>query len=851
VAKINFKELLLAKGEKGLLILGAVGLGGLLVWSLATAFGGPDSPSVTAKNLESEAQRILSRVNSDAESPVDPLPDWVTKQSGFVSVDGSKFTMPPPFEPTLEPSKLRDLPPVLTPLPRDFGGGVQLNLIRAPMPAYDVRLENGKVTIGVLSQVKVAANDRQTIKDFRQGVRRAGNVQNLRQQPPQGGPGGAMGGPGGRGMGVPAGPGGGMAGPGGPGMGGPGGPGMGGPGGPGMGGPGGRSGGMGGLSSLGSGPGGYNPNEGRTETFVKYVTPETFDKDPSLVPAVTVYPLRMISVQMAFPLKQQFEEIRKALKLQTLAEAVEASGYNRPEGLFLGLEVERREILPDGTTFEWAKFDHEDIYRKTIMNRKLGDLEDDGYASYFTLPAYHQRLAAPYPILAEGLGGYDTITLNAIAESVERLKAQNKPKYEKKTTTFEGGDPGANPYAPTGGSNLGQMSGMMPGGGIGSMQGPGMGFAPRGGMGGMMQGAPSGGMPGQPGGMPGQPGGPRGGMGGLNPRGAGGQGGFGVPGQPGGGLGSPDGGDPRGGGGFAGGVGQGPAGNPNDPKYYPLNEDFLLLRFLDPEILPGHSYQYRIRIIMRNPNFGKDALVSQPGFAKLERLESPWWTVPGAATIPPETYFYAITPKTYEKKVKEKFERNSAMQELLLPKEGKTVVQIHEWAQEVRLNANAKEPIGTWIVGEVPVGPGEYIGRKHLVQLPTWSAERTAYALKELPGGIKFKPPAKDPPKGWLVDLTTQAVLVDFEGGKFRGQINNNSVQDDADVEMLVVRPDGSVMVRNSATDTAFKPREDRQKSWDEWIKKAEEQGSRLSQPGMGGSGGFGRPGGGTGSPDG
>ena len=49
-------------------------------------------------------------------------------------------------------------------------------------------------------------------------------------------------------------------------------------------------------------------------------------------------------------------------------------------------------------------------------------------------------------------------------------------------------------------------------------------------------------------------------------------------------------------------------GNPNDPKYYPLNEDFLLIRFLDPEIIPGHTYQYRLRIIMRNVNKGKTGL---------------------------------------------------------------------------------------------------------------------------------------------------------------------------------------------------------------------------------------------------
>jgi hypothetical protein len=424
VAKINFQELLLAKGEKILLGVGAVGLGGLLLWSVASALGGPASPSTTVSTFTGEATRIDGAVRSTAESTVEDVPPWVKKDPGFAMLDSRNFPLQTPvFEPTTEPSKLRDLPPVLTPI-----GAPQLNLIRAPMPAYDVRVENGKVTIGVLTSVKIGPNDKDAIKRFRDGAKQ--KSQQPRPQVPVMG-GGAPGG-------------GGFA----PGTGGLGGfgPGGGGPGSPdGGGGP--RGGGMGAF-------GGFNANDGRTETFVKYVTPEQFDKDPSLVPAVTVYPLRMLSVQMAFPLKQQFEEIRKALKLQTLSEAITASNYYQG-GLFAGLEVERREILPDGTVFEWATFNHEEIYRNTIRNRKLGDVEDDQYASYYTFPAYQQRLAAPYPILAEGLGSYETITLNAIAESIERLKALNRPKFDREKNKFEGGTAAENPFAPSGGASLG------------------------------------------------------------------------------------------------------------------------------------------------------------------------------------------------------------------------------------------------------------------------------------------------------------------------------------------------------------------------------------------------------------
>lgn len=808
MAKINFPDLLLAKGEKLLLIVGGAGLGLLLLWSIVSALGGPASPSTTVKTFAGESSRIDGAVRSTAESTVEELPPWVRKDPGFASLDGQNYALQMPvFEPTTEPSKLRDLPPVLTPVPGDQGGGVQYNLIRAPMPAYDVRVDNGKVTIGVLSSLKIGANDKDTLNRFRKGAKQ------LTQQPRPQNPGGGFA-PGAGGFG--GGPGGGGA-----------------PGSPDGGGGGGPRGGAG----MGAFGGGFNANDNRTETFVRYVSPEQFDKDPSLVPAVTVYPLRMLSVQMAFPLKQQFEEIRKALKLQTLSEAIAASGYNGA-GLFQGIEVERREILEDGTVFEWATFDHEEIYRNTIRSRKLGDVDDDGYAAYYTFPSYAQRLAAPYPILAEGLGGYETITLNCIADSIEKLKALNRPKVDREKGKFEGGPANENPFLPSSGSGLGggaAAGGLFAGGGIGSAMGPGVGFSgggPRGG-GGMVQGNPRGGAPGDGGeastGGPGAaPAGPRG-MPGGGPRGPG----------------SPD-GMAAGPGGQMGAAGQMPMVSTNDPKYYPLNEDFLLIRFLDPTIRPGHSYQYRIRVVMKNPNLKLDALVSQPDFAKKEKIESPTWNVPGTATIPPETYVYAQNQKKYEEKVKEKFQKNSAMQELLLPKDGKTVVQIHQWAESVRLNANTSEPIGTWIIGEVPVGPGEYVGRKHLVQLPTWSAERSAYALKELPGGIKLKPPARETPKGWLVDLTSASVLVDFEGGKYRGTVNNNTVQDESDVEMLIVRPDGSVTVRNSAADAATPAREYREKSWNEWLKKSEEQGNRMTQQGTGAPGaGGGQPGGG------
>jgi hypothetical protein len=816
MAKVDFKKLLLENGEKGLMILGGVGLGGLLLWSVATALGGPDSPSTVTKKLDDQANRVNSAIARTEGGEVEPLPEWVKKPANFQIVDATQYPLRTPvYEPVNEPSKLRDLPPVLTPVPPARGGGVQVGLVRAPMPAYDVIERDGKVLIGVIKKVSIGANDKKVINDLRNNRpnRPAPRANPGGQQPPPGQPGGFPGG------GLPGGlPGGGPA--------------AGGGGGLDIGGPGGRpGGGMG---------GGFNANEMRTEQVVSYVTEDEFAKNPNLIPAITVHPLRMVSMQMAFPLKDQFEEIRKSLKLQTVSQAIEESGYFNGN-LFLGLEVERQELGPDGKFYEWAKFDHEEEYRMNILNRKLGDVTDEQFASYYTLPAYAQRLAAPYPLLADGLGTYEPITLNCIAESIVKLKESFKTKTVKPPSNIGGGgDRNTNPFAPQSGGGGAQLGGLFgPGGGtgLGNMEGPGFSSV-GGGMGG----------PGRPGvGGPGMGvGGPGMGVGGPG-MGVGGPG-MGGPGRP--GMGLPGGGDGMGMPGV-GGPGMPGMQNPNagrvDPNY-PLSEDFLLLRFLDPTVRTGKTYRYRVRVVMRNPNFGKTTIVAQDNYAKKERLESPWWPIPANVTIPGETNFYSITPKKYEEKVKEKFSKNTGMQDLLLPKDGKTVVQVHRWAEEVRLNANAREPIGSWILGEIPVGPGEYIGRKHLVQLPTWSSEKAAYALKELPGSLKVRGGGKDTPKGWLVDLSTDAVLVDFDGGKFRGQVAGYNVADDSEVEMLVVRADGSVMVRNSAIDETLPARDDRSKKWDEWLKKAESVAQYLANPAGGTGGGFGRPGG---SPDG
>ena len=76
--------------------------------------------------------------------------------------------------------------------------------------------------------------------------------------------------------------------------------------------------------------------------------------------------------------------------------------------------------------------------------------------------------------------------------------------------------------------------------------------------------------------------------------------------------------------------------------------------------------------------------------------------------------------------------------------------------------------------------------------------------------------------RGWgLTDVSfyttelPQYMLVDYEGGKVRQAVGDRSIEDVAPTELLILQPDGSVVVRNSALDMVDKEREDRQKKWE------------------------------------
>jgi hypothetical protein len=156
------------------------------------------------------------------------------------------------------------------------------------------------------------------------------------------------------------------------------------------------------------------------------------------------------------------------------------------------------------------------------------------------------------------------------------------------------------------------------------------------------------------------------------------------------------------------------------------------------------------------------------------------------------------------------------------PRDKQAVVQVLTWMEQVRTEANsAREPVGAWVVAEMPVGKGEYVGRKTYVKLPLWSSTQTAYTFREIQSQAvgKDKKPV-DQPQGWLIDFTSdRSVLVDFEGGKVRTTYGRGqSVEEEVASELLIVRNDGKLIVRNSAADAEDKLRKEFTSVWNNWL---------------------------------
>ena len=794
-SKFDFKQFLLKKGEY--LAMGIAGffLFVLMVWGITKGRAAPD-PDAIAKNMVDKSKSVQSQVAStqateDMKQQVQ-IPEWVAKESPFKRADVRDFPLSgPPFDPTAKPDTKKENPNVL-PI-GTYAGAYQVDLIKGSMKAFDViQGKDGEQIIAVIYDKKIESQDKDKVKNLLRRFKGKKEIKKKQGPGPMagggpmggglgglrpGGGGGSLGGPPGGLGGQRPGGGGGSLGPGPMGGGGS------------LGGPPGQPYG-GGMGNPYGGGGEFNQNSQRIEKAIEYIPIAQIDAalQKNKVPAMTVVPVRMVTIHAEIPLKQQINEIRRALRLNSTAEAA------RWGPVYDGFDVRRKVISYEGgkevVVQDWADYDFEEEYRNRIHSLREADHFDDGYLGYFM--RYEMALALPLPELVTETGArYPDMRLTHILETIKKLEAASKAKEEPSDIRkrLTGGSSRSSLYMPQGAE-----------GGAGGMSGGGMG-------------------------MGGAEGGPL-----LGPL-----------------MGGPKG--PTTGG--AGGSTSGKMFTPGDAKNNPyLNApeiEHLLLRFVDPAVQPGMTYQYQIRLRMKNPNYKHTTEVSKPSDAEKEFLDSPWVTLADQITIPSETFVYSADWSAYTKKIKEEHEKERELQRRLEAKDYQAVVETVSWMEQVRTGDGGKrEPVGAWVVADYPVGRGEYIGRKTYVKLPLWSSETNSYVLREVPDKVIPKIGAKEPaqPKGWLMDFTNnRSILVDFEGGKVRTRIGSREVTEEVATEMLVLRPDGKLVVKRS-TDAENDPfRKAIVADWDKWVKEVE---ARKTSSGDDSNGFSPRPGGGS-----
>jgi len=221
----------------------------------------------------------------------------------------------------------------------------------------------------------------------------------------------------------------------------------------------------------------------------------------------------------------------------------------------------------------------------------------------------------------------------------------------------------------------------------------------------------------------------------------------------------------------------------------------LVIRFIDAGLEPGHSYQYFVRVRLKNPNHGKTKEVAFPAMAEKTHLESPWVLTP-PVWMPFDYSFYFVnqSPLATHKTVKGKTTIDMAP---AVPPD-KIPVQIHQLTHDS--TADDRKEVGDWVVAErLFLARGDLIARKGLeVEVPYWDAVANHFTMGTVKNVGTAKAPRYQQRKSIPVDFGDEnsPVLVDFRG--VRGGKNN---LDEGNIEALVLLGDGRLVVRNSYED--------------------------------------------------
>lgn len=197
-------------------------------------------------------------------------------------------------------------------------------------------------------------------------------------------------------------------------------------------------------------------------------------------------------------------------------------------------------------------------------------------------------------------------------------------------------------------------------------------------------------------------------------------------------------------------------------NFWRTEEKKVMIRALDFTARPDEIYRYRIRIVVYNPNLNRDDV--SPGVDnKSEDLVGPWSEPTGEVHMPPDVTAYAMG---------------------VLPAGGKSDVKAT--FQVVKFNLED----GLTLPRNIDAGAGEFVGMGPPLSTAVPTSDGTGQ-------------------KNQRVDFNSRMMVVDIQGGfkPLPADFPGNIIPQPA--AALLMRPDGSVVLRDEADDRLDEVRKD------------------------------------------
>ncbi len=266
-----------------------------------------------------------------------------------------------------------------------------------------------------------------------------------------------------------------------------------------------------------------------------------------------------------------------------------------------------------------------------------------------------------------------------------------------------------------------------------------------------------------------------------------------------------------------------------------------VVRFIDPDVEPGRTYKYAIRVRMVNPNHNKPSAVAFAKLAEMDVLMSDWEFTP-SINVPYDYFLYVLDQQLHDEWTAPPV---IGAKPVTTPPDPRwrdhAFFQIHQWIQK-KFDPKDRTDfvIGDWAVAErVVVRRGERIGIDVPVVVPVWKERKDAFEIPVIEKDAKDK---KSKTKlGFKIDMRKEVtdnegkrveedppVLVDYVGGK-RGVAK---VEEEAAQEALILSADGTLHVLNSRVDTD--PAFDAAKARQERLSSVRRRATALSAPARG-----------------